>query len=205
MAYIPQNAGSLVLPKTTGTGFKVDPAAPTFGFRDIIGQIELRGSGANDPTFSAYTGTALRAYHFSASVMQECFFVYHIPHDYVPGTDIYFHMHWSNAAATPNTGDVIWGFEYTYARGYNQQAFPATSTVTVTQACPATRYQHNIAETAAVTIANLEVDGLILVRAYRDAAAGGDTCTDAVFGHTADVHYQSTGMATKNRDYPFYS
>ena len=205
MSYIPQNAGSIVLPKDTGVGLKVDRASPTFGFRDIIGQIELRGSGANDPTFSTYTGTALRAYHFSASVMQECFFVYHIPHDYVPGTDIYFHMHWSNAAATPNTGDVIWGFEYTYARGYNQQAFPATSTVTVTQACPATRYQHSIAETAAVTIANLEVDGLILVRAYRDAAAGGDTCTDAVFGHTADVHYQSTGMATKNRNYPFYS
>lgn len=114
-------------------------------------------------------------------------------------------MHWSNAAVTPNTGNVIWGFEYTYSRGYNQQAFPATTTITVTQACPATRYQHNIAETGEITIANLEVDGLILVRAYRDAAAGGDTCTDAVFGHTADIHYQSTGMATKNRAFPFYS
>lgn len=78
MAYIPADWGSIVLPKTTNVGLKVDPAAPTFGFRDIIGQIELRGSGANDPTFATYTGTALRAYQFSASVMQECFF--HIPH-----------------------------------------------------------------------------------------------------------------------------
>lgn len=38
-----------------------------------------------------------------------------------------------------------------------------------------------------------------------DAAAGGDTCTDAVFAHTADVHYQSTNMTTKSRNYPFYT
>lgn len=38
-----------------------------------------------------------------------------------------------------------------------------------------------------------------------DAAAGGDTCTDAVFGHTADVHYQSTNMATKSKAPDFYT
>lgn len=205
MAHIPQSVGSLVLPKDSNTGIKINTASPEFGYQDILGQIELRGSGSNDPTFSIYTGTGFRAFQFSATVMNECFIVFHIPHDYVPGTDVFFHVHWSNAAATPNTGNVIWGFEYTYARGYNQQAFPASSTVTVTQVCPATRYQHNIAETTAATIANLEVDGLLLVRMYRDAAAGGDTCTDAVFAHTADLHYQSTGVPTKNRNYPFYT
>lgn len=196
---------TLILPKTSGQGIKVDPDAPTFGWRDILGQIEIRGSGAADPTFAFYTGTTMRQYQFSATVMNEVFIVFHVPHDYVPGSDIHFHMHWSNAAATPNTGNVVWGFEYAFAKGFNQAAFPAFQTVTVTQACPATRYQHMIAETAAVTIAALEVDGLILVRAYRDAAAGGDTCTDAVFAHTADVHYQSNNMATKAKAPNFYT
>lgn len=196
--------GNWVAPKTTNTGLKVDPSAPTFGWRDIIGQLEVRGTGAADPTFAIYTGTTMRQYQFSATVMQEVFMVFHIPHDYVPGTDIFLHMHWSNAAATPNTGNVVWGFEYAFAKGFNQAAFPAFTTITVTQACPATRYQHMVAETAAIAIAALEVDGLLLVRAYRDAAAGGDTCTDAVFGHTADVHYQSSNMATKAKAPNFY-
>jgi hypothetical protein len=196
--------GGLVLPKTTGYGIKVDNAAPTFGWRDILGDITVRGTGANDPTFATYTGTALRQYQFSATTMNECFLVFHVPHDYVPGTDIYFHIHWSNAAAIPNTGNVVWGFEYSWAQGFNQMAFTAPATVKVTQACPATRYQHNIAETTAVTLANLEVDSIILVRVFRDAADVGDTCTDAVFGHTVDVHYQSTNIGTKQKAPAFY-
>jgi hypothetical protein len=196
---------NIVVPKTSGVGIKVDTASPVFGYRDMLGQLIVRGSGANDPTWAVYGATAQYAYSFSAGTMQQFWTEFHIPHDYVPGTDIYLHVHWSNAAAVPNTGNVIWGFQYTYARGYNQQAFPAESTIKVTQASPAARYQHNIAETTAITIANLEVDGLPLVRVYRDAAAGGDTCTDAVFVHMADVHYQSTNMTTKGRNFPFYT
>ena len=84
----------------------------------------LRGSGANDPTFAAYTGTNFYAHQFSATVMQQVYLQVHVPHDYVPGTDIYFHVHWSNAAATPNTGNVIWGFEYSYAKGHQQSCVP---------------------------------------------------------------------------------
>ena len=196
---------NLILPKTSGVGIKVDTATPTFGWRDMISEVDVKGTGANDPTFAVYTGTNFRVLQFSATVMQECFVAFHVPHDYVPGTDIYFHTHWSNAAATPNTGNVIWGFEYSYAKGHQQAAFPASSTVTVTQACNATRYYHHIAETAAVTISGCEVDGLIMVRCYRDAAAGGDTCTDAVFLHFVDLHYQSTNMATKQKAPNFYT
>jgi len=194
----------LRVPKTAGTGIMVDLDVPSWGWRDITAEVETRGSGANDPTFNVYTGTNLRALQFSATVMQECFVSFHIPHDYVPGTAIHFHSHWSNAAATPNTGNVVWSFEYSFAKGFNQAAFPAPTLVSVTQACPATRYQHNIAETTAVTIAGLEVDGLILVRCFRDAANVSDTCTDAVFLHTCDVHYQSTNVATKQKAPNFY-
>ena len=198
-------SGQLVLPKTTGIGIQVDPATPTFGWRDITSDIQVRGSGGADPSFAAYGATALRAFSFSATQEKEVFMSFHVPHDYVPGTDIYLHAHWSNAAATPNTGNVVWGFDYSFAKGFNQAAFPALTSITVTQASPATRYQHNIAETVAVTIAGMEVDGLILVRGYRKAADAEDTCTDAVFLHTMDIHYQSTNMATKGKAPSFYA
>lgn len=199
------HSASLVLPKTSGEGILIDTAAPDWGWRDITADINVKGSGANDPTFATYTGTALRAYQFSASAEQEVFLVFHVPHDYVPGTPIYFHAHWSNAAAVPNTGNVVWGFDYAFARGFSQDAFPAVTTTTVTQASSATRYMHQIAETIAQSIPNLEVDGLILCRVYRKAADANDTCSDAVFLHTADIHYQSSNIATKNKIPNFYT
>lgn len=195
----------LVMPNESGTGIKVDPDVPAFGWRDLTADITVRGTGAADPTFGLYGATLMRQYSFSATVLQEVFLVFHVPHDWVPGTAIHFHAHWSNAAATPDTGNVVWGFDYSFAKGFNQEAFPAFTTVTVTQASPATRYQHMVAETGAVTIPTMEVDGLILVRGYRHAANAADTCTDAVFLHTMDIHYQSSNMATKNKAPNFYS
>ena len=195
----------LVLSKESGTGVKIDPIDPVYGWRDLTSDVSVRGSGYNDPTFAVYTGTAIRAYQFSASTMNECFLTFHVPHDWVPGSAIYFHSHWSNAAATPNTGNVKWNFDYSFAKGFGQGAFPTVQTATVTAASPAVRYRHNVSETAAVSIPLMEVDGLILVRAYRDAANAADTCTDAVFLHTVDIHYQSTNVATKNKAPNFYS
>jgi hypothetical protein len=201
----PKISGSITLPKTSGEGLKVNTTTPAFGWRDLTASVEVRGVGANDPTFITYTGTTLRAFSFSAGTMNEAFFVFHVPHDWVPGTDIFIHAHWSNAAATPNTGDVVWKFDYSFAKGFGQEAFPAVTTVEVIAACPATRYLHNVSETDAVTIPTMEVDGLILLRGYRDAANVLDTCSDAVFLHTIDIHYQSTNMATANKAPSFYA
>ena len=198
-------SSNIIFPKTTNTGIQVDTTTPTWGWRDIIGDISLRGTGAADPSYSIYQGS-IRAYSFSASILQEVQVVFHIPHDYVPGSDIYLHAHWSNGATVPNTGNVVWGFEVSWAKGFGQNAFSTPTTYTVTQASPAIRYTGNIGETTAITLTGLEVDSLILVRVYRDATNVADTCTDPVFLHTADVHYQSTNLATKAKVGPaFYT
>ncbi len=199
------HTSGLVIGKASGIGIKVDTTLPTFGWRDITADIIIKGTGANDPTFTVYTGiTTIRAYSFSATVMQEVFLTFHVPHDYVPGTAIHLHAHWSNAAATPNTGNVVWGFDYTMARGFSQDPFAATTNILVIQASPATRYMHMIAETVSISMPTLEPDSLILVRGYRDASNVLDTCTDAVFLHTMGIHYQSSNLATKAKAPNFY-
>jgi hypothetical protein len=178
-------------------------AGHDYGWRDLVGPIEVRGVGANDPSWSAITGLGgMFAYSFSATVMKEVWITYHIDHDYAAGTSIYLHTHWINAAATPNTGNVRWGFEYTVAKGHQQQAFNAPTTVYKTQACNATRYMHHIAEidvADAVPSTRLEPDSLLMVRIFRDAADAADTCTDAVFLLTADCHYQASRFSTRNK------
>ena len=170
-----------------------------FGWRDMVGDIVVRGSGSNDPTWTAFR-SSLYAYQFSHTVMKEVWVSFHVQHDYAPGTPIYLHAHWSTAGT--NAGVVRWGFEYTVAKGHQQQAFPTSTIVYVNQSAQGVAYYHMIAEVSladTVPSTNLEPDSLILVRVFRDAADVADTCTDPSFLLTVDCHYQCDGISTKNK------
>ena len=174
------------------------------GWRDLVGDITVRGAGSNDPSWASLGLGNLYAYSFSATAMKEVWVTYHIDHDYKPGTAIYLHTHWTTTGT--DTGVVRWGFEYSYAKGYDQAVFPAVTTVYKNLAASGTALRHMISEVAVgdvIPSTNLETDGLILCRIFRDAADGADTCTDAAFLLTADCHYQSDRVNTLNRNYPF--
>ena len=172
-----------------------------YGWRDLVGDIVIKGVGAADPSWEEITGmTGMFAYAFSATVNKECWVSYHVDHDYAEGTPIYLHTHWLNAAASPNTGTVRWGFQYTFAKGHQQTAFPTPTTVYKTQTCDSTRYMHHIAEVDiadAIPGTDIEPDTIIMVRVFRDAVT--DTCTDKVSLIKADCHYQACRFATLNK------
>lgn len=210
--------GNIVLPKTSGYGTKVDTVSPSFGFRDIEGWIKILSPGANDPTLAVFRDS-LRQFSFSNAAMNEVFVSFHIPHDYVAASDIYLHFHWSQnvvdtggPAGVP--GDVKWQAEVSYAKGHDQAAFPASFVTFLTDTASATQYQHMISElqlSAAAPSATqidsdiLEPDGLILVRVFRDPTDVADTLDQVPFLHHADLHYQSTNIATKAKAPDFYT
>lgn len=200
----------LVLNKASGTGIKVNTATPAYGWRDLVGAINTRASGAGVPSIAQYGTTSIYQYQFSQTTTQEVFVEFHIPHDYVPGTDVYIHAHWSQATADAGVA-VKWSFDALYSKGHNQQAFPGTvTTVSVTQNSSSTVRQHMIAEVQLSTTGSiggnaLEVDGIILVRVYRDPGDAADTLTVTPFLHFVDIHYQSTNMATAGKAPDFYA
>ena len=199
---------NFVASATSGEGIKIDPAAPTFGWHDMLGDIVTRGVGATDPAWSAYQGN-ISAYQFQTNDV--AWVTFHIPHDYAPGTDLYLHVHWSHTSAAVVSGAVTWEFECTYAKGHNQAAFPATKVTSVVQNASTTRYQHMIAETVITNAGGsatlidrglIEVDGLLMVRlrlTTNTMSAANDP-----FVHKIDVHYQSSGITTKNKAPNFY-
>lgn len=216
---------NLVVSRIKGDGIKIDSKTPDFGWHDLLGAISIRGVGASDPSYNVYRG-GIRGYQFDAN--EEVFIEYHIPHDYLPGSDLYLHFHWSfngtttagAAAGTVNGGALTWGAECSYSKGHNQAAFaaPVTRTVASTFSTdfPDTTYQHIITETqlsAASPAASqldsddIEVDGLILCRAYLSAT----TITVASglvpdpFLHFVDIHYQSTNVGTKQKSPDFWA
>lgn len=199
---------NIIMSGTTGEGIEVDISSPTFGWQDMIGEIKIRGIAATDPSYPIYRNN-IRAYQFSLNdvVWNE----FHVLHDYVPGTDLYIHTHWSHTSAAVTTGSVTWSFEITYAKGHDQAPFPATKTITVTQNGSTTQYQHMIAEvafTAATADAthfdrdDIEIDGLILVRT--ELTANSLSAATDPFLHYVDIHYQTTNIGSKNKAPNFY-
>jgi hypothetical protein len=179
------------------------------GWRDMVCGLETR-SGPTQPVLQNFRN-GIYLFAFSPDNLQEAFATAHIDHDYKPGSDFHIHAHWSCAAGA--TGNVKWYFEIMYAKGHNQAAFPAAVTSSVVQAASATAYRHMVAEVqmsaaspsaAQVDSDLLEVDGILLVRAYRNRDDVADTCNQSVFLHTVDIHYQTDRTATINKAPNFY-
>jgi hypothetical protein len=209
--------GGLQLPKTSGVGIKVDSTGtPTFPWRDLVGDIVPKTSGPGAPTLAAFRGGSVRAFFYSNGDDADC--VFHIPHDYVPGSDLYLHLHWAHNG-TAISGNLVVNFYITYAKGHNQANFAAEVNRTLTVSTPdiatVPQYRHRVDETqisAASPAASqidsdiIEVDGLILVHVdctTIPTITGGTTNEPAFF--TLDIHYQSTGVGTKQKAPDFWT
>ncbi len=207
------DSNGITLEKTSGVGIRVDNVTPTFGWRDLLGETTTRSTGASKPSFETYNGE-INQYRFSAGEHEH--YDFHIPHDYVAGTDIHLHIHWSQISATNTGGTVNFKYSAVYAKGHNQAAFTGTPiTGTFTSADAGTiKYQQHITEIiisgASATAAlfdrdDLEPDGVILMTLEMEA----NNLTDSVgvtdpFIHYADIHYQSSNIATKQKVPDFY-
>lgn len=168
---------------------------------DIESEPHARSSGTNAPSYAAWNGGNLYAYEFPGSgALKELFYSIHVPHMYnaVDNLGVYFHAH-VVTNATVFTGTCKINFEYTYA-GPNGEAFPATQTISATTTFT-TQYQHRIVEIPSPVLAGqLEVDGVIDVRCYRDPGDVADTFTGSVFVLFLDSHINVNKIGTKFRN-----
>lgn len=203
---------NLVLPKTAGKGIQVDIATPTFTWRDLKGKVTQRNTGGSKPTHATYRDS-LAQYKFG--VGKEEYFTYHIDHDHVPDSDIFLHVHWSNTGEFANGGTVTFEYEISYSKGFNQAAFGASVSTTF-NGDASTQYKHIITEIQISAVSpdgnqldsnDLEPDGIIEARikvtsndiTVSEGGGAGDP-----FIHEVDIHYQSTGMGTKEKAPDFY-
>lgn len=175
------------------------------GWRDNIIELKVDASSPYAPTLDPFRGSIL-AWNFPAGETTEAHAAWHIDHDYAPDTKLYFHVHWS--PTTASAGTVRWGFEFTIAKGHQQQAFPATQTVYVEQASISTAYMHYVAEVSEANaidgaVYGIEPDTVIMVRMFRDGAHANDTFPDAAYGLFLDLHYQASQATTPNKFPPF--
>ena len=133
-------------------------------------------------------------------------FIFHLPHDFVPGSDIYFHVHWSNALA--GSGNVLWNIHWCYARGYDLGNFNNEITTQIVAPTSAEVMPHHIDESVAITQAavtaqwnqELQIDGIIIATLERDSLDALDTSPDDAFFLEFDIHYLSDNNKTVDRN-----
>ncbi len=210
------NTWNLVVPKTSWTGIKVDQSVPTFPWHDIIWNYIPDSQGWDAPTLAVFRWGSCRFFAYSANDRAD--FTFHIPHDYLPWSDLFVHVHWLH-----NGTAISWNFaptiKATYAKGHNQSEFPAEvtlagTTVSTPNIATIPRYRHRVDEfqlSTAGGTANLlnttdiEVDGIVSVSIVTTTipTITGWSPND-VFIATVDVHYQSTNIGTKQKSPNFY-
>ena len=170
------------------------------GWRDLRAPlIPVAGAGVNDPTLSFFgpSGTVMQ---YKFAVDDEVFMSYHIDHDIKVGSTIYPHVHWASSGTS--TATVKWEMEYTIANRTGEPAFPAPTTLDIEIAANSTAWAHQVTEHATGFTAP-EIDALILVHLTR-VTNGGTENTDDIFGLFVDMHYETQGYGTLNREDPFY-
>lgn len=177
------------------------------GWRDNIVELKVDSSSPNAPTLAAIRGGIL-GWQFPTDELTEAHSAWHIDHDYAMGTKLYLHVHW--VCATTDIGTVRWGFEYSVAKGHQQQAFPTTTTVYVEQATTGTAYMHYVGEVSQTDAIDgqtlgIEPDTVILCRLFRDGAHANDTLNASVFGVFLDLHYEADKATTINKAPNFFA
>lgn len=193
---------------TTGYDFGIENQ--DYVWRDLLGDPVARG-GASEPDYTEITGSGgFYSYEFGHSgTAKYLYFTFHVPHDYKAGSDVYFHVHYTNAWTTnTSTGNVRFAIltsifpsnsasKITY--NYNT-VYPETKNFSALENGKAI-----IAETAdAYMGGDIRVDDLILCRLTRDNTVGSNYA-EKIWVQLVDIHYQSNKNGTKDKVAPFYS
>lgn len=188
------------------THYTYSGAIGTFGWNDNVK--ELYAVGPNQPSLNNSFGPYYH-YEFSATDMNNVFANFHIVHDFALNTAISPHFHiMTNSTAS---GTVRIGFEWSTARRFDDTG---NTVFTTPQTCYAelpisanSNGKHFVAQSAdgIPALTDINVDSLIIVRIFRDAAHPNDTFPDTIFGLTVDLHYQVARLFTPNRDPNFFA
>ena len=117
-------------------------SAANWGWNDYM-WTGLEISGPNSPPSLDVFRDGIRAWAFDSGSVEQGWSYIHVLHDYVPGTDLYPHVHWSHNNATPGSTFVRWVFEYSIARGYELDTFAASTSLTI-DGNAGVQYAHHI-------------------------------------------------------------
>lgn len=162
-----------------------------------VSMTDTKGAGVKDPGFIKVldngTGSpGVYAYGFDPLIQEELFFACQIPHTYKQDTDITAHVHW--VPTTTNSGDVVWGLEYTWSNV--NDTFGNTAILTVTDAADLIIGKHQAVALNTITGTGKRESSMLLCRIFRDSTVAADTYPDDAALLEIDFHFLNEKLGT---------
>ena len=156
-----------------------------------ISSVRLHPS--NQPTWTAYKGGYVLS--FDEGDDDEIYFVAQLPHKYMHGSNIEFHLHL--AFPDGNSGDVDWTFTYSWAN--MGDAFPAFTTVNTQISSPGVADKHLYS----VIINPIDGTGkkgssVLICSLTRNGGSANDTYSNNVYLVALDFHHQVDKPGSNN-------
>lgn len=153
----------------------------------IPGLSVVVGSAAPDLGTFLAAGN-LKAYLFAGTgvVVEEVHFAVQIPHGWKEGSVLYPHVHWT--PTTADAGNVHWQMEYTFANV--NDAFPAVTTISGTDAAATTAWTHQIDPLTSIDGKDKKLSAMFVGRLFRDPAHASDTYAFDAALLEIDIHYE---------------
>ena len=147
--------------------------------------------GVNDPNTVLLDDFNL-VIAFDGAAEEEVFAQVHVPHDYMPGTDLKGHFHWAPSTAGGGAASVTWAIEYTITRPENNEVITAgEANLFVTDVEQNLQYEH--LKTGDITIdgTGVAVEDIISMRIFRDptGALGTDDYAQDAYLLSFDLEY----------------
>jgi len=173
------------------------------GWEDVLGLIGVKGVGANDPTWKAFSGNFF-GYAFEPSKMNQCWVDFHGMHNANPQKEIYLHVHWS--PATSAAGVVRWGIELIHANPH--ESFTTARTIYLEAASSGVFPYHQVIECEfadAIPSGVIIPGGVIKTRFFRDATHANDTYPGDAFPHFLNLHYRADRNGTSYKEGNLYA
>jgi hypothetical protein len=163
----------------------------------------FKGDASHDITLSADTdwvgglvqntlsAPGVFTYIFPPDVRSELFFTAQMDHGYKMGTDMNPHVHYS--PTTSNTGNVVWGIEYTVSPVNG--IFGTTNILEVVDPVDGIAYKHQPASFGIMD--GIEAVSFMFVgRVYRDGTSAEDTYPDGAALLEIDIHYLADSIGS---------
>lgn len=175
---------------------------PQYGsWRAIRAGVATRGVGATDPNWTQVGSGPFYAYTFSLN--DEAWLYWTLPPDILPDSPLYFDVSWFGDGTDANT--VKWSIDYSYTKGYDQEAVNTTGTnLTVEEAASATAYQVQNTFSTELTLSNIDEPGGIFMAYMKRVTNGGTDNADNIFSGGVRLVYRSTNSATESKEPNFY-
>lgn len=176
-----------------GAGHTIVLSQPTWN--DLqINMSNARLPSALAPTYRPFFSSQVPA--FSDTQINVLYFSAQLPHSYLEGSDIEFHIHVAYPDA--QAGNSVWYFTYSWANGGDEFAVALSSTVTV--ASPTVANRHQLIElNTAIDGTGKEISSVLACSIQRTGTSGSDTYPNEIYLLSGDFYYQSDTLGSRTR------